>query len=173
MGLENHRLFISFLAFADVLIVLFLTAAYIHFSNFTVGATDAHAAQQGLSACIAAHPVLCAWLLHYLLYVLLLSSLLHQHSTLVAQNLTINEAMNWFKYPWFKNQHGQFNNPFSMGSATANCLSFWTKSQDPAAVIERKQRMQQEVETGNNSGGQISVRIDRQGQDGSSLTKQF
>lgn len=64
---------------------------------------------------LAPHSYFFLWIGHYICYFALLSSLLHQHIALVRQNLTINEAMNWYRYPAFQDVHGSYVNPYDRG----------------------------------------------------------
>ena len=86
-------MFLTFLFLANITIVQFLVAATIYFRNLHPypAPTDDPAAA-GLSFAIANHPALFTYIAHYALYIFLLSSLVHQHSTLIRQNLTINEV---------------------------------------------------------------------------------
>lgn len=48
-----------------------------------------------------------------------------QHVRLIARGLTTNEALHWRRYAYLGAAEGRFRNPFSRGSAAANCASFW------------------------------------------------
>lgn len=121
VGLRSHRTFVAFLFLADACVLLLLASMWIYFRNVEVvdgeGAMDA----------IADHPYLFAYLAHYVFYLVLLSSLLHQHLSLVGQGLTIAEALRWWKYPHFTSAQGRFTNPFDRGTR-ANCADFFLRS---------------------------------------------
>lgn len=125
VGLRSHRTFVVFLFLADLCILLLLISMWIYFRNVDSG--------EGVMVGIADHPYLFAYLAHYVFYLVLLSSLLHQHLSLVGQGLTIAEALRWWKYAHFTTAQGRFTNPFDRGMRN-NCADFFLRAPGLHAV---------------------------------------
>ena len=119
VGLSNHRVFLLFLLAANVTILLLFVLTGIYYTRLE-GVPDVKD-EGGLPSLrqlfpkLAHHSYFFLWIGHYICYFGLLSSLLNQHMQLVRQNLTINEAINWYKYAAFQDVHGNFVNPYDRG----------------------------------------------------------
>lgn len=128
VGVRNHRVFVIFLAMANLtILLLFIVTGIYYYQLPNVDYSINHTWFPTLASLfpkLAQDPLFFAWIVHYLIYFVLLSSLLRQHLDLIGQNLTINEAVNWYKYPSFQNKHGQFENSFDSGWSV-NCRTFW------------------------------------------------
>jgi hypothetical protein len=120
VALGNHRTFVLFLLAADLVLVFLFLFSMLYFMRVDTG-IDGGA---GLFAGLASRKWLALWLTHYLFYVVLLSGLLKQHCGLIGQNLTINEAMNWYRYPALCDAQGGFDNRWDRGTKD-NCENFF------------------------------------------------
>jgi len=121
VALRNHRTFVLFLVAAILALVVFFAFALAYF----LGVDGVPASVGSFFAAVFRRKALALFLAHYLFYVVLLGSLLSQHFSLIRQNLTINEAVGWWKYaPHLVDAQGDFRNRWDRG-ARNNCATFF------------------------------------------------
>lgn len=153
VGYKNHPTFIYFLAASNVTILLLFVSLFIYYQHLPtpIDSSVEHDSHTffGLPTLYSLFPGLelkpwfFAWNLHYIIYLMLLTSLLYQHLSLIRQNLTINEAINWYKYDTFQDPHGSFINPYDHGTTMKNCKEFFCSNQEMTMmnnVIEQQQQ---------------------------------
>merc|ERR1712139_570722 len=74
------------------------------------------------------NPLLAFWFFHYFIYFIYSILLGAQHWHLISKNLTTNEMINSWKYPYFKDSTGTFKNPFDKGKFH-NFVDFFSGSE--------------------------------------------
>ena len=66
---------------------------------------------------------LMTWFMIYsALWMLMILTLLNYHLYIMSLNLTTNEYINSAKYPHFRDEYDDFNNPFNYGNASVNII---------------------------------------------------
>ncbi|OQR80509.1 palmitoyltransferase [Thraustotheca clavata] len=119
VGFNNHRIFIAFLFTQLLTIALYLVVFWLYLSS-------KEAYLESLLKTSLPELVVIVW---SILVILGLLNLLRTQLSGIANNVTVNESINWKRYPYLKSDGKSMSNPFNQGFS-ANVAEFFTHRVD-------------------------------------------